>query len=308
MAKIKVKSIVKGDAPCQGPAPTPDPKPDVLPTDPPRRFPPPPPFFFPSPCCPGNTQVVDNIKVISLTPDVIQVQEGTYQGMKAFGISTTAEAAIQPDWEQDDPEAKDFIKNKPDLAPVATSGSYDDLEDKPHIPADQIQSDWAQDDEQEVDFIKNKPELAPVATSGSYDDLEDKPHIPADQIQSDWAQDDDQEADFIKNKPGTFGPASAQQPGTDGFVPAPHAGDQDKYLKGDGSWATINIPEVADMVGATAQSDGTHGLVPAPETTDTDKFLKGDGTWANVDNTRACTVSEMKKWLDAVDNEGNNNG
>ena len=308
MGKIKIKTITQGEPPCPQPAPKPS-RPQMRPpTDPPRPFPPPPPFFAPGPCCPSTLQVVDNIKVISLTPDVIQVQEGTYQGMKAFGISTTAEAAVQPDWEQDDPEAKDFIKNKPELADVATSGSYNDLVDKPEIPAGQIQSDWAQTDEQEADFIKNKPELADVATSGSYDDLEDKPHIPDDPVQSDWNQSATNELDYIKNKPGTFGPASAQQAGTDGFVPAPQAGDQDKYLKGDGSWATINIPEVADMVGATAQAKGAHGLVPAPETTDTDKFLKGDGTWANVDNTRACTVSEMKKWLDAVDNEGNNNG
>ena len=240
MAKIKIKSIVKGDAPCQGPAPTPDPKPDVLPTDPPRRFPPPPPFFFPSPCCPGNTQVVDHIKVISLTPDVIQVQEGTYQGMKAFGISTTAEAAIQPDWEQDDPEAKDFIKNKPELAEVATSGSYNDLVDKPEIPSGQIQSDWAQDDDQEVDFIKNKPDLAPVATSGSYDDLEDKPHIPADQIQSDWEQSDDEAVDFIKHKPGNFQGATANDNGTSGFVPAPTTADKDKFLCGNGQWSEVD--------------------------------------------------------------------
>jgi len=215
---------------------------------------------------------------------------------------------VQSDWAQNGEQEVDFIKNKPNLAPVATSGSYDDLKNKPHIPADQIQSDWAQDDEQEADFIKNKPELADVATSGSYDDLEDKPHIPDDPVQSDWNQSATNELDYIKNKPGTFGPASAQQAGTDGFVPAPQAGDQDKYLKGDGTWATITIPVVADMTGATEQSNGAHGLVPQPLIADREKFLKGDGTWANVDNTRACTVAEMDGWLDAVDNEGNNNG
>lgn len=129
-----------------------------------------------------------------------------------------------------------------------------------------------------------------------------------EQQQVDWAQTDTQSVDYIKNKPGTFGPASAQQAGTDGFVPAPQSGDQDKYLKGDGTWATINIPEVADMVGATAQADGTHGLVPAPETTDKDKFLKGDGTWANVDNTRACTAEDIDQWINDVDSEETNNG
>jgi len=52
---------------------------------------PPPPFPFvpgPPPCCcgPATEQVVDNVTVVSLTPDLIEVVEGTYQGMKAYGI------------------------------------------------------------------------------------------------------------------------------------------------------------------------------------------------------------------------------
>ena len=34
-----------------------------------------------------------------------------------------------------------------------------------------------------------------------------------------------------------FSPASAESNGTVGLVPAPQAGQQDLYLKGDGSWA-----------------------------------------------------------------------
>ena len=64
------------------------------------------------------------------------------------------------------------------LAPVATSGSYNDLINKPTIPAAQVQSDWDQADNTQVDFIKNKPTLAAVATSGSYNDLTDTPTIP----------------------------------------------------------------------------------------------------------------------------------
>lgn len=41
---------------------------------------------------------------------------------------------IQADWNQADSSQKDFIKNKPDLASVATSGSYNDLKDVPSIP------------------------------------------------------------------------------------------------------------------------------------------------------------------------------
>lgn len=99
-----------------------------------------------------------------------------------------------------------------DLATVATSGDYDDLQNKPTIPAAQVQSDWLEADtsaksyilnkptipsaqvqsdwneadSSAVDYIKNKPNLATVATSGSYNDLSNKPSIPAAQVNSDW--------------------------------------------------------------------------------------------------------------------------
>lgn len=46
-----------------------------------------------------------------------------------------------------------------DLAGVATSGSYNDLDDTPTIPDAQIQSDWNQNDNSKKDFIKNKPTI-----------------------------------------------------------------------------------------------------------------------------------------------------
>lgn len=45
------------------------------------------------------------------------------------------------------------------LATVATSGSYNDLTNKPAIPAAQVQSDWNQTDSTAVDYIKNKPTI-----------------------------------------------------------------------------------------------------------------------------------------------------
>ena len=67
--------------------------------------------------------------------------------------------------------------NSSDLARVATTGSYNDLTNKPTIPAGQIQSDWTQTNTSEVDYIKNKPNLATVATSGNYNDLNHKPDL-----------------------------------------------------------------------------------------------------------------------------------
>ena len=56
---------------------------------------------------------------------------------------------VQADWAEEDPNKLDYIKNKPELSTVATSGDYDDL--------------------------TNKPELF----SGDYDDLTNKPTIPS---------------------------------------------------------------------------------------------------------------------------------
>lgn len=53
------------------------------------------------------------------------------------------------------------------------SGSYNDLTDKPTIPAAQVNSDW--NSSSGVSKILNKPTLATVATSGSYSDLVDEP-------------------------------------------------------------------------------------------------------------------------------------
>lgn len=76
--------------------------------------------------------------------------------------------------------------------------------------------------------------------------------------------------------------ASAGAAGAKGLVPAPAAGDQGKFLQGDGTWATITAPTYADFTGATSSVAGAHGLVPAPTTSDPDKFLKGDGTWSAI--------------------------
>ena len=106
------------------------------------------------------------------------------------------------------------------LATVASTGSYNDLSNKPTIPSAQVNSDWSSSSG--VSQILNKPLLATVATSGAYTDLSDlpllatvattgayadltgqpalttvattgsytdlinKPTIPAEQVNSDW--------------------------------------------------------------------------------------------------------------------------
>lgn len=90
----------------------------------------------------------------------------------------TPVGTTQADWTETDTAAPSYIKNKPSLAAVATSGSYNDLSDKPDIPTKT--SDLVNDSGFTNDYteLTNKPDLKPVATSGSYNDLADKPTIP----------------------------------------------------------------------------------------------------------------------------------
>ena len=91
---------------------------------------------------------------------------------------------VQSDWAETDDQSMSYIKNKPELSSVATSGNYDDLLNKPTIPNAQVNSDW--NSETGVSQILNKPTLSIVATSGSYNDLLNKPTIPDAQVNSDW--------------------------------------------------------------------------------------------------------------------------
>ena len=72
-------------------------------------------------------------------------------------ISASPSEKVQADWTETDPGNPSYIQNKPNLATVATSGSYNDLSDKPAIPDPQVQSDWNVSDSTKADFIKNKP-------------------------------------------------------------------------------------------------------------------------------------------------------
>lgn len=79
------------------------------------------------------------------------------------------------------------------------SGDYDDLTNKPTIPAAQVNSDW--NATSGMGQILNKPSLATVATSGSYNDLNNKPTIPAAPVQSNWNESDSTSLAYIQNKP-----------------------------------------------------------------------------------------------------------
>ena len=82
-----------------------------------------------------------------------------------------------------------------------------------------------------------------------------------------------------------MGAASASAAGKAGLVPAPAAGAQAKYLRGDGTWQTPPNTTYSNMGGATSSAAGSAGLVPAPAAGAQASFLRGDGTWVVPTNT-----------------------
>ena len=104
--------------------------------------------------------------------------------------------------------------NTSSLATVATSGSYNDLLNKPTIP--DVSNYYTKSETYTQTEVNNllstkadTSSLSTVATTGDYDDLLNKPTIPAAQVQSDWSQSDNTQVDYIKNKPTI--PTNAEQ-------------------------------------------------------------------------------------------------
>ena len=161
---------------------------------------------------------------------------------------------VQVDWNAT--SGINSILNKPNLATVATTGNYNDLNGQPEIPSiavstyldegtkiasitinnitkdlyapaggggsSQQNADWAADTG--VTSILHKPNLAAIATSGNYgdlnntpqfatiattgdyNDLTNKPNIPSAQINVDWEAESGVES--ILNKPTAFNPTN----------------------------------------------------------------------------------------------------
>lgn len=227
--------------------------------------PPPPPPFMPGPCCPPTNTLVLNNTIIKSVDNALKITEGYVHGSPAYFIEFDGDM-VTPNIVGEDPiEVKEGVFTEEDgsehngflITIKDMVGATADNNGKAGtVPApkagDQTkflradgtwatitipegeQSDWSEQDTDAPSYIKNKPELATVATTGSYNDLTDKPTI----VQSDWAQDDDTQEDFIKNKPGVYAGSEA------GLVPHGTLADQEKFLRGDGKWATITSPEV----------------------------------------------------------------
>ena len=73
------------------------------------------------------------------------------------GGSGGGSTQVQSYWAETNTESVSYIKNKPTLSIVATSGSYTDLLNKPTIPDAQVNSDW--NASSGISQILNKPNM-----------------------------------------------------------------------------------------------------------------------------------------------------
>lgn len=150
---------------------------------------------------------------------------------KLDGIQAGAEVNVQADWTEADSTADDYIKNKPTLATVATSGDYDDLTNKPTIPTVNDGTLTIQKNGTTIDtFTANQSGnttvnvTVPTATSDLTNDsdfVSDASYVHTDNnftnadvtklngiesgaevnVQADWTQNTATADDYIKNKP-----------------------------------------------------------------------------------------------------------
>lgn len=136
-------------------------------------------------------------------------------------------------------------------------------------------------------------------------------------------------ASQIGNLIKVFTPASEEKNGTAGLVPAPQAGDQDLYLRGDGSWANpteavalevaglktsvdtligtdknVSVRVIATDIASKAASTAVANLVAnAPESFDT---LKEIADWIQ-DHPSTATFTALSNKVTSLDDLVNGN-
>lgn len=144
----------------------------------------------------------------------------------------------QSDWDEDDPTALSYIKNKPNIVGAVQSDWDEDdpsdpayIKNKPNIVGG-AQADWDEADPSDPSYIKNKPTIPAAPVQSNWNEtntsslayIQNKPTIPAAQIQSDWNQSTTTSLDYIKNKPTSMTPTAHASThatgGTDAITPA----------------------------------------------------------------------------------------
>lgn len=122
----------------------------------------------------------------------------------------------------------------------------------------------------------------------------DKDILVYDDTQNAWVNAD------IFTVIGTMTGATATTNGTTGLVPTPQAGDQNKFLKGDGSWASPVIATDSDIFTTNQNSELTlSGFENAEVGTLLQKGSSGDLQWVDP-STLQTDLSAVESDIDAL--------
>ena len=150
----------------------------------------------------------------------------------------------------------------------------------------QTQVDWNQTNTSAVDYIKNKPSIPEVNDATiTFMQGSNVNTITLNQNSNQIISFDT--AEHYNNFTG----ATEFTSGASGLVVAPLAGDENKFLCGNGNWEDIPTPVTYNDF-----NGGEHGLVPPATSTDHDKYLRGDGSWEFI------SISQVKSNWTETDN------
>lgn len=242
----------------------------------------------------GTNVQISAGNVISATDTKYSAGVGLLLEGSEFAVDTSVVAELS-----DIPsQTSDLVNNGSDglstyveadeLATVATSGSYNDLTNKPTIPAAQIQSDWTQSDTSAVDYIKNKPTIPapyvlPPATTSDLGGIIVGTNLSVDSDGVLSAVDTTYTAgnnvqinnNVISATNTTYGVFDDD---TDGLTPGPTSAEisAGKFLKADGTW---DIPATASYTAGNGISIDANNEISADTTvlaTQTDLSGKQD--------------------------------
>ena len=154
------------------------------------------------------TKLTNNVQPLDETNKINELVDGVNNAQPASTAVTSVNnvspvngnvtlnipaAQVQADWTQTTSSATDYIKNKPNLAQVATSGSYNDLSNKPTIPSEVNETtvtNWG--------FTKN---AGTVTSVNNVAPVNGNVTLTVSQTQADWSQTNTSAVGYIKNKP-----------------------------------------------------------------------------------------------------------
>lgn len=242
----------------------------------------------------GTNVQISAGNVISATDTKYSAGVGLLLEGSEFAVDTSVVAELS-----DIPfQTSDLVNNGSDglsayveydeLATVATSGSYNDLVNKPTIPAAQIQSDWTQSDTSAVDYIKHKPTIPapyvlPPATTSDLGGIIVGTNLSVDSDGVLSAVDTTYTAgnniqinnNVISATNTTYGVFDDD---TDGLTPGPTSAEisAGKFLKADGTW---DIPATASYTAGNGINIDVNNEISADTTvlaTQTDLSSKQD--------------------------------